>query len=208
MMTAKRKRERKELVANLLAQDWNVFGTLKFINGRTIGRHGANKLLHQYWNKVDRTFFGNAAHRQKVRVPRWCFAHDGSDSENFHVHFALLAPIKDIDHACCILNAVWDQHHRQTAPLDKNWITPVWDRSEVASYLTREYWRLGSATLLDDLSWNGTAGETMAVFEHAQQQARIQRAASPIWLRQAQQALKEQKAHYLEKNALFVWERS
>lgn len=207
-MIAQRKHERKALIEVLLEQDWNVFGTLKFVDGRTIGRYGAHKLLHQYWNRIDRTFFGNAVHRQKVRVPRWCFAHEGSDSENFHVHFALLAPIANIDHTCCILNAAWDQHHCQTSPLAKNWITPVWDRSEVAGYLTREYWRLGSATLLDDLSWNSTSRETMAQYEHEQQHARIQRAASPLWLRQAQQALDEQKAHYLEKNSLFVWGRS
>lgn len=207
-MRAQLKRERQELENTLLARDWNVFGTLKFVNGRTIGRYGANKLLKSYWNKVDRTFFGNAAHRQNVRIPRWCFAHEGSDSENFHIHFALLAPIKDIDHTCCVLNAVWDQHHNQTAPMEKNWVTPVWDRSEVTSYLTREYWRMGSATLLDDLCWNQTSQETMAQYEHDQQKARIQGAASPNWLRQAQQALDEQKAYYLEKNALFVWGRS
>ncbi len=206
-MMVQRKRERQALVNDLLEQDWNVFGTLKFINGRTIGRCGANKLLRSYWNKVDRVFFGKAAERQNVRIPRWCFAHEGSDSENFHIHFALPAPITDIDRACCILNAVWEQHHWQTAPLAKNWITPVWDRSEVASYLTKEYWRLGSDTLLDDLCWNQTSANTMAHYEHKQQQARIQRAASPLWLRQAKQALDEQKAHYLEKNALFVWER-
>ncbi|MDQ2092317.1 hypothetical protein [Marimonas arenosa] len=206
-MMVKRKLERKELIADLLAQDWNVFGTLKFINGRTIGRYGANKLLRSYWNKIDRVFFGKAAERQNVRVPRWCFAHEGSGSENFHIHFVLLAPIADAELTCCILNSVWEQHHWQTAPLAKNWITPVWDRPEVVSYVTKEYWRMGSATLLDNLCWNRTSADTMVHYEHEQQQARIQRAASPIWLRQARQALDEQKAHYWEKNALFEWER-
>ena len=207
-MIAQRKRERKGLVADLLAQDCNVFVTLKFINGRTIGRYGANKLLHQYWNRIDRTFFGNAAHRQKVRVPRWCFAHEGSDSENFHVHFALLAPIQDIDRTCCILNSVWAQHHSQTAPLAKNYIMPVLDRSEVASYLTKEYWRLGADTQLVGLCWDQTCSDTMAQYEHAQQQARIQRAASPLWLRHAEQALKAQLAEYEEEQDLSVVERS
>ena len=72
--------------------------------------------------------FGKAAERQNMRVPRWCFAHEGSDSENYHVHFALQAPIPDVDHMCCVLNAVWAQHHAQTAPLAKNWIMPVQDR--------------------------------------------------------------------------------
>ena len=37
MRFEQRKQERQALVQHLLAQDWNVFGTLKFVNGRTIG---------------------------------------------------------------------------------------------------------------------------------------------------------------------------
>jgi hypothetical protein len=44
---------------------------------------------------------------------------------------------------CCLLNAVWAQHHDQTALLAKNWIMPVQDREAVASYVTHEYWRMG-----------------------------------------------------------------
>ena len=102
MTYEQRKQERQALIEHLLAQDWNVFGTLKFVNGRTIGRSSADKLLRSYWNKMDRLMFGKAAERQNMRVPRWCFAHEGSDSENFHVHFALQAPIPDVDHMCCV----------------------------------------------------------------------------------------------------------
>lgn len=175
--------ECKNLITHLLAQSWNVFGTLKFVNGRTISRCAAHKLLRSYWNWIDLTFFGKAAERQRVRVPRWCFAHEGSDSENFHIHFALLSPIRDTDRTCAILNALWGQHHPQTAPLAKNWVTPVQDRAAVAQYLTREYWRLGGATWLDDMSWDQTTAVTMAEYDHAQQETRIQRAVSPLWLR-------------------------
>ncbi len=82
MTFEQRRQERRALVQHLLAQDWNMFGTLKFVNGRTIGRSNADKLLRSYWNRIDRMFFGNAAERQKMRVPRWCFAHEGSDSKN------------------------------------------------------------------------------------------------------------------------------
>ena len=48
MTFEQRKQERQALVQHLMAQDWNVFGTLKFVNGRTIGREtSANKLLAQ-----------------------------------------------------------------------------------------------------------------------------------------------------------------
>lgn len=195
-MTQQRRQERQAVMDDLLAQDWNVFGTLKFVNGRTIGRHSADKLLRLYWNRVDRVFFGKSAERQNLRIPRWCFAHEGSDSENFHVHFALLSPVSDVEHACCVLNAMWAQLHTQTAPLAKNWVMPVTDRSAVAQYLTKEYWRLGSKTVLDALCWNQTSADAMAHYEHEAQHARISRAASPFWLSQAQQALKTQQANY------------
>jgi hypothetical protein len=152
-------------------------------------------------------FFGKAAERQNMRVPRWCFAHEGSDSENYHIHFALQAPIPDVDHMCCVLNAVWAQHHAQTAPLAKNWIIPVQDRSAVASYVTHEYWRMGSDTLLDELCWDRTPVDTMAQYRHDQQAHRITRAASPLWLRQAQQALNTRQAAYQANADQFVMER-
>ena len=188
-----RKQERRALVQHLLAQDWNVFGTLKFVNGRTIGREAANKLLRSYWNKVDRIIYGKAAERQNMRLPRWCFAHEGSDQENFHVHFVLKAATPDTEQICCLLNAVWAQHHKQTAPLANNWIMPLQDSKAAAGYVTHEYWRIGSDTILDNLCWDQTLSDSTAQFAHEQQAHRIRRAASPLWLRQAQQALNDQK---------------
>ena len=66
----------------------------------------------------------------------------------------------------------------------------------MASYLTKEYWRLGNDSFLDHLSWDQSTLEEMAQYEHAQQQARIKRAASPLWLRHAEQAFEAQQAAY------------
>ena len=207
MGMAQRKRERRELITHLLEQDWDVFGTLKFVNGRTISCATAHKLLRSYWNRVDRVFFGHAAERQNTRVPRWCFAHEGSDAENFHVHFLLKSPIADTEHTCCVLNAIWAQHHLQTGPLAKNWIMPVLDRDGAADYVTREYWRMGSATVLDEISWCGTRLAEMAKYEHRAQTQRMVRAASPLWLRQAQQALQAQQAAYAADDGNLVVKR-
>lgn len=203
-MNAQLKREQRELKKHLLAQPWNVFGTLKFVNGRTIGHNTADLLLRSYWNRIDRMFFGRAAERQGIRVPRWCFAHEGSDAENFHVHFALLSPLGDVAHTCAVLNAIWTQHHPQTAGLDKNWVMPVISRSRVANYLTREYWRLGSATLLDHISCQNRDFAEMAKYTGEQQTDRIRRAVSPLWLRQAQQALITQQAEYQANHSSIV----
>ena len=85
---------------------------------------------------MDRLMFGKAAERQNMRVPRWCFAHEGSDSENFHVHFALQAPIPDVDHMCCVSMPVWAQHHAQTAPLWQKLDHARQDRTAVAILLS------------------------------------------------------------------------
>ena len=201
------RRERQELMEHLLEQDWDVFGTLKFVDGRTIGAATANKLLRSYWNRVDRVFFGHAAERQSIRVPRWCFAHEGSDTENFHIHFLLKSPIADTEHACTVMNAIWAQHHQQTSPIDKNWIMPVISRWASVNYVTREYWRIGSATLMDDISWDSTNSVEMAKYEHDAQAQRLQRAASPIWLRQAQQALTAQLEAYATDDGNLVAKR-
>ena len=212
MTYEQRKQERQALIDHLLAQDWDVFGTLKFVNGRTIGRKTANKLLRSYWNKIDRVFFGKAAERQNMRVPRWCFAHEGSDHENFHVHFVMKNALKNTQRMCCLLNAVWAQHHAQTAPLAKNWIMPVQDRATVASYVTHEYWRIGSDTILDELSWTAEQSHHLidhTLYEYYTQQLtqRIRRAASLLWLRQAQQALNTQQARYEACGDLQIVER-
>ena len=208
MTFEQRKRERQALVQHLLAQDWDVFGTLKFVNGRTIGRPSANKLLRSYWNKMDRVIYGKAAERQNMRLPRWCFAHEGSDSENFHVHFVMQSALQDTQSICCLLNAVWAQHHTETAPLSKNWIMPVQDRAAVGSYVTHEYWRMGSDTILDNLCWDAEQSNYAPNDKYCQQQVhRIQRAASPLWLRQARQALHTQQARYEASGDLQMMER-
>ena len=196
MTFAQRKQERRDLMKHLLLQDWDVFGTLKFVNGRTIGRATATMLLKSYWNRIDRVFFGHAAQRQNVRVPRWCFAHEGSDSENFHIHFVLKSPIDDTAHACAVLNALWAQHHAQTAPLAKNWIMPAINRFDAANYVTREYWRMGTDTQLLDITWDAGCPEAMRAYEHEKQRLRINKAASPIWMQHAEMAYADYWARY------------
>ena len=204
-----RKQERQALVQHLLAQDWNVFGTLKFVNGRTIGRETADKLLRSYWNKIDRVMFGKAAERQNMRVQRWCFAHEGTDSENFHVHFVMPSPLQDTEHMCCLLNAVWAQHHGQTAPLAKNWIMPAQDRAAVASYVTHEYWRMGSDTILDEsVLGSGKLCLTARPRLHmSNRHIAFKGQPAHSGLRQAQQALDDQKARYEACGDLQMMER-
>ena len=85
---------------------------------------------------------------------------------------------------------------------------PATDRTAVASYLTREYWRLGSDTFLDTMSWDDPA--TVSAFKdyhHLKQANRLSKAVSPLWLKQAHQALDHQKAAYQADADQFITER-
>jgi len=84
----------------------------------------------------------------------------------------------------------------------------VQDRAAVASYVTHEYWRMGSDTVSDNLSWDTAQSNSGPNDNYAQQQAhRITRAASPLWLQQAQQALNTQHARYEASGDLQMMER-
>ena len=80
-------------------------------------------------------------------------------------------------------------------------------RCDAVDYCTREYWRMGSATWLDEISWHSIDLAEMAKYEHDAQRQRIERAASPLWLRQAQQALQAQQAAYAADEGKLVAQR-
>ena len=85
---------------------------------------------------------------------------------------------------------------------------PAQDRAAVASYVTHEYWRMGSDTLLGELCWDTGHANHTTDDNYSQQQAyRIQRAASPLWLQQAQQTLRTQQARYEACGDLQIVER-
>ena len=67
---------------------------------------------------------------------------------------------------------------------------------------------MGSDTISDNLCWNAEQSNFALNDNYTQQQAhRITRAASPLWLQQAQQALGDQKAQYEASGDLQMMER-
>lgn len=85
--------------------------------------------------------YGKAA-KAGCRVQRWCFAHTGTQSDNYHLHFVALAPIETLEF-CALANTLWTRTSPATAGIEQNWITPVLYPDRVAGYVTREVWRLG-----------------------------------------------------------------
>jgi hypothetical protein len=184
----------------LLQRRWNVFGTLKFQLNRKISSQHAHRLVRCFWNKLDRVIYGKAA-ELGCRVNRWCFAHTGSHSDNYHIHFVALADI-NTDEFCCLANTLWTQQHDATADIDQNWITPVRYPDRVAGYVTREVWKLGPASF--DAMISADTGVTYQTSPErlAAQGQRISHAMTARERQAAQVALIEHKAGSLRRLAL------
>ena len=127
---------------------YDVTGTLKFINGRKVSRDKADKLLRAFWHRVDKIFFGSHTTKHGIGIDRLCFIEFGECGENLHLHFAAKSACEP-ELFCCILNAIWVAFNDDTAPLHKNWITPIQDHTRTAGYITKEtrYMRYDTAGL-------------------------------------------------------------
>lgn len=195
-----RKSQQQQFQDWLLARDWDVFGTLKFQPIKNISAGKAHAVVRHFVNKLDRVVYGKAA-ECGVRVPRWCFAHEGSDSENYHVHLVAKSPI-DPELFCCLSNVLWTKHSRVTGSVNKNWITPVISRERVAAYLTKEFWKIGEQSFDAMISADGEQGFEPNAQREMLQRERIVRAMTYNEYRAAHAALIEHKARTEQRLAL------
>ena len=124
------KRTQNEWKSYIEASDLDVFGTLKFYNGTTVGRDKAAAIYGAYWHKVDQIFFGHAA-KKGYCIERLCFTEHGVSGDNLHIHFAAKSPIA-VRPFCAILNAVWVNFNHSCANYAGNWIMPIMYRAEAA----------------------------------------------------------------------------
>lgn len=116
-------------------KDYDITGTLKFNNGRRVGKAAAHKLLQAYWHKLDRIFFGKAA-KNGVGIERWVFAEYGELGDNLHYHFKAKAPTEPV-FFCAVANLIWSEMNQQTAAQRFNEITPTIDPKKSALYVTK-----------------------------------------------------------------------
>ena len=122
--------------SNELAHEhYDVTGTLKFNNGRRVGKSTASKLLTAYWHKMDKLFFGVDA-KKRIGVERWVFAEYGELGDNLHFHFKANSPTEPI-FFCAIANLLWSNLDNLTASAKYNEITPTIDAVKSARYVTK-----------------------------------------------------------------------
>ncbi len=156
--------------------------------------------LRYFWNKLDRLIYGTAA-ESGCRVNRLCFAHAGSHSDNYHVHFVAQSPIDTLEF-CALANTLWARTSPATAGIDQNWITPVRYPDRVAGYVTREVWKLGPASFDTQISADtGVTYQSTPERDRAQGQ-RITRAMTARERQAALDAIKQHRAGSLLRLAL------
>lgn len=116
--------------------DWNICGTLNFAANRKPSFAMAERRWSLFWNKIDRLCFGQS--RKQQRLPRFVFAHHGSNRDNAHSHF--LARVDgDAREFCVLLNAIWaGLEHADTAIADQNEILPLFSKQRASWYLIHE----------------------------------------------------------------------
>jgi hypothetical protein len=125
--------------------DLDVFGTLKFYNGETVGREKAAAIYTAYWHRVDQIFFGHAA-KKGYCIERLCFEEYGESGDNLHIHFAAKSPIATHPF-CAVLNAVWVNFNHSCANYAGNRIMPIIYRAEAAEYVAKDTRNLADGNL-------------------------------------------------------------
>ena len=120
-----------------VSEDWDIYGTLNFSVQRKPSFVEAQRKWALFWNVVDRLCYGKSTGAQQ-RLPRFVYAHTGSNADNPHIHF--LAKVNgDVREFCILLNALWaGMEHVGGAIADQNEILPVFNTERVSAYLMHE----------------------------------------------------------------------
>jgi hypothetical protein len=139
------KRTQRDWTNYIENSDLDVFGTLKFYNGATIGREKAAAIYAAYWHRVDQIFFGHAA-KKGYCIERLCFEEYGESGDNLHIHFAAKSPIATSPF-CAVLNAVWVNFNHSCANYAGNRIMPILYRAEAADYVAKDTRNLADGDL-------------------------------------------------------------
>lgn len=133
---------RDELAKWLEAHAWDVVGTLDFRYNMT--ERSAKKALTYYWNKVDRTFFGNNVYRKGERIQRFVFYQTGTYGLNPHFHFVANSPQRNAEQFALLLQKLWRCGVAESGSRGR--FEAVTNKTANARYLTHEYWLLGNDT--------------------------------------------------------------
>jgi hypothetical protein len=146
MNYAELERQQNELAMWLAQTDWQVFGTLKWTDGHSIGEQRAEAILRKYFNSLDKTYFGDKMVAAGHRIERAVFRHMGTSNSNLHYHF-VARPNTNIAAFCETARCAWEEASSFTMGYENTWIGGVRDVENAVHYGLHEYKTLGADTL-------------------------------------------------------------
>ena len=82
------KRKLKKAHADwLLEQQFDLFGTLKFVDGENINEYIAKRRLSYFFNMLDRKVKTHKEVKRGNRLNRFVYLESGKSRSNLHAHF-------------------------------------------------------------------------------------------------------------------------
>lgn len=120
------------------AQEFNVFGTVKFTKGADVTDEHGERTVRAYFNALDRVYFGHAVENVGMRHKRLVLRHTGICSTNLHYHF-LAKPLTDANLFIELAKKQWGKMSSWTMAADETQIERVRSTKATAAYILHEY---------------------------------------------------------------------
>jgi hypothetical protein len=130
----------------LAETNWQLFGTLKFTDGRAISQRKSEKLVCNYFNKLDRAYYGSAVTNVGMRHNRVVFKQMGTSGTNVHYHF-LAEPHTDPGLFADLARKQWANMGTWTMGFADTDIKAVQSNQGASNYMLHEYKKLGADCL-------------------------------------------------------------
>jgi hypothetical protein len=125
----------------LAAENFTVFGTLKFPSKYPISEYKSQRLVCNFFKKLDRAYYGSAAENIGMRHNRVVFKHMGTSGANLHYHF-LAKPHTDPALFAELARKQWANMGTWTMDYVDTDIKAVRSNEGASNYMLHEYYKL------------------------------------------------------------------
>ena len=146
-----------------LRTEWQVFGTLKFVNADQLPKLLPRKIAAKFFNKLDQVVYGKNYAAKGYRIQRFVCEQYGFSGTNVHYHFVANPFQGESSNAallgfCETAKCIWEEAHERTNSFINTDIAPVRDSFGAATYCFHEHANLKADTLMEQFTH--TACET------------------------------------------------
>ncbi|WP_170375262.1 hypothetical protein [Ruegeria atlantica] len=127
----------------LVAQDFTVFGTLKFTDGSELTDTHGERTVRAFFSALDRAYFGHAVENVGMRHKRVVFRHTGISNTNLHYHFLAKPHTAPLLYAQ-LASKQWAKMSSWTMGASNTQIELVRSEEATATYILHEYGKQGA----------------------------------------------------------------